>query len=192
MSELPSCLLTFLCILPLHEHLGGFYPLTLVRDVAVNTHVPQICVDRCVCISLGFRPREWNGWFRQWHCLPFWRTSRLFSKAAAQFTFPPVLCEGSSMFTFFPALAVFLIEDRPCPCEGSAASLWFWTAFPSWLQASPVAQMVVGAEDLGQADPLEKGTATHSSILAWRIPWTEKPGGLQSLLSQRVRCGWSD
>ena len=34
---------------------------------------------------------------------------------------------------------------------------------------------------LGREDPLEKGTATHSSILAWGIPWTEKPGGLQSL-----------
>ena len=35
-------------------------------------------------------------------------------------------------------------------------------------------------------DPLEKGTATHSSILAWEIPWTEKPGRLQSMGSQRV------
>ena len=40
---------------------------------------------------------------------------------------------------------------------------------------------------LGQEDPLEKGMATHSSILAWRIPWTEEPGGLQSMGSQRVR-----
>ena len=39
---------------------------------------------------------------------------------------------------------------------------------------------------LGQEDPLEKGMATHSSILAWRIPWTEEPGGLQSMGSQRV------
>ena len=39
----------------------------------------------------------------------------------------------------------------------------------------------------GQEDPLEEGTATHSSILAWRIPWTEEPGGLQSMGSQRVR-----
>ena len=37
---------------------------------------------------------------------------------------------------------------------------------------------------LGQEDPLEEGTATHSSVLAWRIPWTEEPGGLQS---RRVR-----
>ena len=39
---------------------------------------------------------------------------------------------------------------------------------------------------LGQEDPLEKGMATHSSILAWRSPWTEEPGGLQSIGSQRV------
>ena len=40
---------------------------------------------------------------------------------------------------------------------------------------------------LGQEDPLEKEMATPSSILAWRIPWTEEPGGLQSMGSQRVR-----
>ena len=39
---------------------------------------------------------------------------------------------------------------------------------------------------LGWEDALEKGMATHSSILAWRIPWTEEPGGLQSMGSQRV------
>ena len=39
---------------------------------------------------------------------------------------------------------------------------------------------------LGREDPLEKGLATHSSILAWRIPWTEEPGGLQSVGSHRV------
>ena len=62
-------------------------------------------------------------------------------------------------------------------------------------QASFVAQLVknppamqetwVGA--LGWEDPLEKGMATHAIILAWRIPWTEEPGGLQSMESQRVR-----
>ena len=39
---------------------------------------------------------------------------------------------------------------------------------------------------LGHEDPLEKGMTTHSSILAWRIPWTEEPGDLQSMVSQRV------
>jgi len=40
---------------------------------------------------------------------------------------------------------------------------------------------------LGREDPLEKEMATHSSILAWRIPWTEEPDGLQSIGSQRIR-----
>ena len=39
-------------------------------------------------------------------------------------------------------------------------------------------------QSLGQEDPLEKGMATHISILVWRIPWTEKPGGLQPMRSQ--------
>ena len=42
-------------------------------------------------------------------------------------------------------------------------------------------------QSLGQEDPLEKGMATHSSILAWRIPWTGEPGGLQSMGLQGVR-----
>ena len=59
----------------------------------------------------------------------------------------------------------------------------------------PMAQMVkklpamqeTQVQSLGQEDALEKEMATHSSILAWRIPWTEEPGGLQALGSQRVR-----
>ena len=42
-------------------------------------------------------------------------------------------------------------------------------------------------QSLGWEDPLEKGMATQSSILAWRTPWTEEPGGLQSIGLQRVR-----
>ena len=41
-------------------------------------------------------------------------------------------------------------------------------------------------QSLGWEDPLEEGIATHSSILAWRTPWTEEPGGLQSMGSHRV------
>ena len=43
------------------------------------------------------------------------------------------------------------------------------------------------AQSLGQEDPLEKGMGSHSSILAWRIPWTEELGGLQSTGSQKVK-----
>ena len=58
----------------------------------------------------------------------------------------------------------------------------------------PVAHMVKNllamqetwVRSLGREDPLEKGMTTHSRILAWEIPWTEEPGGLQSMGSQRV------
>ena len=48
------------------------------------------------------------------------------------------------------------------------------------------AVLKTGIQSLGQEDNLEKGMETHSSILAWRIPWTEEPGGQQSMGSQRV------
>ena len=51
---------------------------------------------------------------------------------------------------------------------------------------NPPAMWETQVQSLGWEDPLEKGIATHSSILAWRIPWTEEPGGLQSMGSQRV------
>ena len=46
------------------------------------------------------------------------------------------------------------------------------------------AMQETGVQSLGQEDPLEKEMATHSGILAWRIPWTEEPKGLQSMGSQ--------
>ena len=63
-----------------------------------------------------------------------------------------------------------------------------------WTKSSLVAQMVKSlsamqdtqVQSLGWEDPLEKEMATHSSILAWKIPWTEEPSRLQSMGSQRV------
>ena len=51
---------------------------------------------------------------------------------------------------------------------------------------NPTAMQEMQVPSLDQEDPLEEGMATHFSILAWRIPWTEEPGGLQSIGSQRV------
>ena len=70
----------------------------------------------------------------------------------------------------------------------------FMQKFINSLWASPVTQMVKSlparletwVQSLGQEDPLEKEMAIHSGILAWKIPWKEKPGGLQSMGSQRV------
>ena len=70
--------------------------------------------------------------------------------------------------------------------------LLFFMCLPNYEGASLIAQSVKSlpavqdtqVQFLGQEDPLEKEMATHSSIFAWRIPWTEEPGGLQSMGSQ--------
>ena len=70
----------------------------------------------------------------------------------------------------------------------------FYLTFPVFKQASLVAQRIkrlpamweTRVRSVGREDPLEKEMATHSSTLAWRIPWTEEPGGLQSPGSQEL------
>ena len=77
------------------------------------------------------------------------------------------------MFIFHPLLFSFLLEYNCFRLGGSVSK-----DLPA-MQKTQV-------QSLGQEHPLEKGMATHSSVLAWEIPWTEKPGGLQSMGSQRV------
>ena len=55
----------------------------------------------------------------------------------------------------------------------------------------PPAMPEARVRSLGQEDPLEEGMAIHSSLLAWRIPWTEETGGLQSMGSHRVGHAWA-
>ena len=82
--------------------------------------------------------------------------------------------------------------------------LWWWRMEPLCgitvrYLVSLVAQMIKNlpamwetqVQSLGWEDPLEKGMATHPSILAWRIPWTEEPGGLRSVGLQRARHDWA-
>ena len=61
-----------------------------------------------------------------------------------------------------------------------------WASLVVQLVKNLFAILETWVQSLDWEDPLEKGMATHSSILAWRIPWTEEPGGLQSMGSQRV------
>ena len=65
------------------------------------------------------------------------------------------------------------------------------TWFPWWL-SSKAANIETWVQSLGWEDLLGKEMATHSSILAWKIPWTEKPGGLQSMRSQKSQIQLSD
>ena len=61
-----------------------------------------------------------------------------------------------------------------------------WAPLVAQTVKNPPAMRETWVRSLGWEDPLEEGMATHSSLLAWRIPWTEEPGGLQSTGSQRV------
>ena len=69
----------------------------------------------------------------------------------------------------------------------------FGEEFPGWSSLvaqqvkNPPAMQEIWVQFLGGEDPLEKGIAAHSSSVAWRIPWMEEPGGLQSVGSKRVR-----
>ena len=89
-------------------------------------------------------------------------------------------------------------QDMGGVCSGKASWGLAWLqSHPRWgfpgdaSDEEPACQLrrhnEARVRSLGQEDPLEEGMATHSSILAWRIPWTEEPGRLQSMGSQRVR-----
>ena len=88
----------------------------------------------------------------------------------------------------------YLAEAKGKGQTFSLVNVKFFTICPDSSKASLVAQRLkrlpamweTWVRSLGQEDPLEKEKATHCSILAWRIPWTEEPGGLQSTGSQRV------
>ena len=71
---------------------------------------------------------------------------------------------------------------KSSPLESTYTSVWAFLLTQT-IKNSP-AMLEIRVQSLDQEDPLEKGMATHSSILAWRIPCTEKPGGLQSMRLQ--------
>ena len=104
----------------------------------------------------------------------------------------------SILYTFTSANLRWLsAPPKTMVAQAGSCSQLVQTLSLSW--ASLVAQMVKNlpakqktwARSLGWEDILKKGMATHSSILAWRIPWTEEPGGLQSMAAQRVRHDWA-
>ena len=65
-----------------------------------------------------------------------------------------------------------------------------WASLVAQMVKNPPAMWETWVQSLGWEDPLEKGMATYSSILAWRIPWIEEPGRLQSMGLLRVRHNW--
>ena len=80
-----------------------------------------------------------------------------------------------------PYVSIYLFSPKGCPGGSEVKNLpAVQEPQETWVQS------------LSQEDPLEKGMAIHSSTLAWRIPWREEPGGLQSMGSQRVGLDCND
>ena len=80
----------------------------------------------------------------------------------------------------------FIPNLRENNCLSTFDIILVWASLVAQAVKNPPAMQETHTQSLGQEDPLEKEMATHSSILAWRIPWTEEPGGLQSKGSQRT------
>ena len=93
--------------------------------------------------------------------------------------FPLLQSRAKNMYNHLP--------HSHCSASITSNSWWFLVAqtvkYLPAMQETPI-------QFLGREDPLEKGMATHSSILAWRILWTEEPGGLQSIGLPRVGHDW--
>ena len=132
---------------------------------------------------------------------------------------PPTRCQGKKLQAkhwFDPKTCIRTQHSFPYPqdenhhipcrtavrnertCKNYLLRAWPRVKFMTNDFTSPVAHMVKNLpvmwetqfRSLGQEDPLEKEMATHSSTLAWNIPWTEEPGRLQSMGSQKVRHDW--
>ena len=91
------------------------------------------------------------------------------------------------------ANCVFLnwwLKETTVPKESLTFCSYFMIPWASRVKNLPV-MWETWVRSLVQEDSLEKGMGTHASVLAWRIPWTEEPGGLQSLWSQRVQHDWA-
>ena len=163
-----------------------------------GAHVPYIlstpgsreCPVTCCCRiprSVSGGPlKSWSG-FSTWS----WgtresRTTGCWSAARTSYATvsrpvrapPPFICAADSSSVSF---SMRLSHSRGVPGGSAVKNL-------------PAVQETqeMRAQSLGREDPLEEGMATHSSTLAWRIPWTEEPGGLQSMGSQTIRHDRSD
>ena len=114
-------------------------------------------------------------WRRQWHPTPVLLLENP-RDGGAWWAAVHGVAESRTLLSDLAAAAAS--ESRGFPC-GSVVK-------------NPPAVQEIQVQSLGGEDPLEEGVAAHTSILAWRISWTEEPGGLWSIGSQRVRHDYSN
>ena len=129
---------------------------------------PDCSPRNSLLISMLYMP---SGRWRQWH----WQGTHWCCVA------PPSCCPWPQS-SWQPWL-------KGNPCLSPHGNYPRWCSKESTCQCSRLPETQVWSP--GREDPLEEETATHSSTLAWRSPWTEEPGGLQSMGSQRVRHDWA-
>ena len=90
-----------------------------------------------------------------------------------------------------PSWVPVLYGSFPLTIYFTHGSVYVWASLVAQMVKNLLAMQETWVQFLGQEGPLEEKMATHSSILAWRIPWTEEPGGLQSMGWQRVESNWA-
>ena len=102
-----------------------------------------------------------------------------------------ILSAAQDVFSYDSVWYDFWSRSNDCSSKLISLILYYTrTSFVAQLVKNPLAVQETWVWFLGWEDPLEKEMATHSSVLAWRIPWTEEPGGLQSMRWQRVGHNW--
>ena len=160
-----------------------------LRDLAIWSHVlkRKSCAPSYPPLPshwLGHGPRGWGGVLSS--------TSEGLDKQQPGRSVGPQHCQGVQLPTRTCMRQISILFR--CLIWGSLIpAVWACQVglmVKNWLPMQETQETWV--RSLGQEGPLQEGMATHSSILAWRIPWTEKPGGLQSTGSQRVRHDCSD
>ena len=138
------------------------------------------------------------------HFLTLWETFRLISKIIIPFILPPAMCEYSSYSIPFQHLMLLVFNfslSNGCIREGNGTPLQYsclenpMDGGAWWAAVNGVAKSRTRLSDFTftfHFHTLEKEMATHSSVLAWRIPGMGEPGGLPSLVLHRVGHDWSD
>ena len=108
--------------------------------------------------------------------------------------FPVYLIISDILIHLFMELSSsHILSYKTCyffPVRIARTFIWVYFLVAQWVKNQPPVQET-RVQSLGWEDPLEMEMATHSSILAWRIPWTEETDGLQSMGLQRVRQDWA-
>ena len=144
--------------------------------------IRRVCVCVCVCTwGVGDAGGEWG---RKGNMMGTMVLSGFIFLQSFSFHVWTLTLETPNpiLWLFFPG--VFMITFL------GGQWCFLWASLVAETVKNPPAMQETQVQSLGWEDPLEEVMATHSSILALRIPWTEEPGGLQSMGSQRVGCRW--